>query len=84
MNITVYAEVDYSILISDGLKITHRGSANQARTLIDDLPDTQYVENTVNPSKSRKLKDGESYFDLQAYIDLINGHGNEVADKYEL
>jgi len=79
-----YGEVDHSLLITDNFKIIHRGAANQARTLLDDLPDTQYVENTVNPSKSRKLKEDESYFNLQEYIDKVNNHGNDVADKYEL
>jgi hypothetical protein len=79
-----YSEVDESVLISDGLKITHRGSRNQARTLMDDVPDVSYVENTINPLKSKKLKEDEEYFDLQKYIDKINAFGNEVADEYEI
>lgn len=83
MNITVYGEVDESILVDTGLKIVHRGEKYQARTLLDDLPDASYVENTVNPLKSKKLKEGEKYFDLQEYIDKINASNNEIADEYE-
>lgn len=66
-----YGEVDHSILI-DNFKVTHRGVASQARTTLADMPDYQYVANTINPSKSKKLKDGEEYYDLQKHIDLIN------------
>jgi len=65
-----YGEVDHSILVSD-MKVHHRGVKNQARTTIAELPDTQYVENIVDPSKSKKLKEGETYYDLQKHIDLI-------------
>ena len=65
-----YSEVDHAILV-DSMKITHRGVANQARTTINEFPDTQYVENCVNPLKSKKLKEDEYYYDLQKHIDFI-------------
>jgi len=65
-----YSEVDHSILIGD-MKVTHRGIKNQARTTINELPDTQHVANTITPSKSRKLKDGESYYSLQTHVEMI-------------
>jgi len=65
-----YSEVDHSILIHD-LKVTHRGTKSQARTTLMDLPDTQYVANTVKPEKSRKLKEGEEYYNLQEHINKI-------------
>jgi len=66
-----YAEVDHAILI-DNMKVYHRGSQNQARTTIDFLPDTQHVANFIDPSKSKKLKEGEYYYDLQNHLDLID------------
>ena len=68
-----YSEVDHAILIDD-FKVTHRGVRNQARTTIAELPDFQYVENNVNRSKSRKLKEGETYYNLQEHLDLILHH----------
>lgn len=78
-----YSEVDHSILVTESMSVIHRGSNNQARTLIDELPDKQYIENTVQPEKSKKLKEGEEYYDLQKHIDLINSHGNEIAEEFE-
>ena len=73
-----YGEVDHSILVQD-MKVFHRGVMNQARTTIDALPDWQYVENTVTPAKSKKLKAGESYYDLQTHLDLIlETHNNNA------
>lgn len=66
-----YGEVDHSILI-DNMKVIHRGVANQARTTITDMPTVQYVENFVDPTKSKKLKEDETYYNLQEHIDLIN------------
>ncbi len=65
-----YSEVDHALLI-DNLKVTHRGTNNQARTTINELPDTQYVANKIHPSKSKKLKEGEEYYDLQKHIDMV-------------
>jgi energy-coupling factor transporter ATP-binding protein EcfA2 len=65
-----YSEVDHAILV-DSMKITHRGVSNQARTTINELPDNQYTENCVNPLKSKKLKEGEYYYNLQNHIDAI-------------
>jgi len=65
-----YSEVDHSILVTD-MKIKHRGVANQARTTINELPDIQYIENIVDPTKSKKLKEGETYYNLQSHLELI-------------
>lgn len=81
-----FSEVDESILVEESngsISVTFRGSNNQARTLLNELPNKMYVENFVDPSKSKKLKDGESYFVLQDYVDLVNTHGNEIADEFE-
>jgi len=79
-----FAEVDESILCTPDRWIVTRGAEFQARTLMDDLPTKIPVADIVNPLKSRKLKDGEYYFNLQDHIDLINSKGNEIADEYEL
>ena len=81
-----FAEVDESILVEESngsISVTFRGSNNQARTLLDELPDKMYVENFINPSKSKKLKEGEEYFTLQWHIDLINDHATSIAEEYE-
>ena len=79
-----YSEVDNSILVTDSLKVVHRGTTNQARTLLDELPDFQYLENTLHPEKSKKLKEGESYYNLQEHIDLINSHADDIAEEWAL
>lgn len=76
-----YSEVDHSILVVDK-KVYTRGTQYQARSLLDDLPDMMYVEDFLNPSKSKKLKDGEEYYDLQKHIELITEAASEIADEY--
>lgn len=81
-----YSEVDESILVEESagvVSVKFRGSNNQARTLLEDMPEKMYVANFVDPSKSKKLKDGESYFDLQEYIDKINAHSSQVTEEFE-
>lgn len=81
-----YSEVDESFLVEENggnISVTFRGSNNQARTLLEDMPNKMYVANFQDPSKSKKLKDGEEYFDLQTYIDKINSNANEIADEFE-
>ena len=60
-----------------------RGTKKQARTSIIELPDKLYIANTVNPDKSKTLKEGESYFNLQEHIDLINSMNHE-AEEWKL
>lgn len=79
-----YSEVDYSLLVTDTMQVVHRGATSQARTLLTELPDKQHIANIQYPEKSKKLKEGEEYFDLQTYIDRINTKASVIADKYEL
>lgn len=65
-----YSEVDHAILV-ENLKVTHRGVSSQARSTLSGIPDKQYIENDVNPAKSKKLPEGEEYYDLQKHIDMI-------------
>jgi hypothetical protein len=48
-----------------------RGVDKQARSSNNSLPDKIWVANTVNPAKSKKLKEGESYFNLKEHIDML-------------
>ena len=48
-----------------------RGTDKQARTTLNDLPDKMYVENYLDPTKSRKLKDGEVHFNLKEHIERL-------------
>ena len=48
-----------------------RGVDKQARSSNNSLPDKIWVANTVNPNKSKKLKEGESYFNLREHIDML-------------
>jgi len=74
-----YGEVDHSILV-ENLKVVHRGVENQARTTIATLPDRQHIENDVNPAKSKKLAEGEVYYNLQEHIDMILKTENDNAE----
>lgn len=58
-----------------------RGADKQARTALVSLPDKMYVENTVNPEKSRKLKEGEEFFTLKGHIDRLLAEQTDL-DKF--
>lgn len=66
-----YSTTNESVTIvpSGGHRVVYtRGSDKQARTSLLDLADKMYVANTVNPEKSKALKDGEEYFSLKSHI----------------
>lgn len=48
-----------------------RDPRKQSRTMLTDLPDKMYLENTVHPDKSKKLKEGEEYFNLKSHLDKL-------------
>ena len=55
---------------------THRkvhisGKDKLARTLLEDIPDTMYVENSRYPDKSKKLKEGEEYYSLAWHMNKL-------------
>jgi hypothetical protein len=69
-----YATTNEAItIVTDGNnRAVHlRGTDKQARTTDADLPDKMWVENIVDPSKSKRLKEGEKYFSLQDHIDYL-------------
>lgn len=82
-----FSEVDHSIFIEEEGQhyvVIHRGADYQARTMLDDIPDKQYVENFKKPEKSKKLAEGEVYYVLQEHIDKINAIGSNIADEWEI
>ena len=50
-----------------------------ARTTLIDLPTKMWVENIVNPAKSKKLQAGEEYFTLKSHLDKLIAAGNKSA-----
>lgn len=60
-----------------------RGANKQARTANVDVPDKLWVENTVHPDKSKKLKEGEEFFTLRTYLDTLSNTQADVK-KYAL
>ena len=75
MNITAfYATTNESITLvpkGENREVYLRGTDKQARTTASELPDRMWVENIVDPSKSKRLKEGEEYFSLQSHIDYL-------------
>jgi len=57
-----------------------RGVDKQARTSINDLPDKMWVANAINPDKSKKLKEGEKYFNLKEHLDMLTSSQNDVKE----
>ena len=83
-----YSTTDESILlVEEGIHrvVYTRGTDKLARTLLppDVCPTKMYVENYVEPEKSKKLKDGEKYFNLKEHLDLIKSKDVE-ATEWEL
>lgn len=69
-----YSTTNESITIvtsGEHRKVITRGKDKQARTTLTNIPEYMWVENTLNPSKSKKLKEGEDYFTLKGYLDLL-------------
>jgi len=56
-----------------------RGMGKQARTMLKGLPEKIWVPNTVDPTKSKKLKEGETYFSLKEHIDLLLSEQTDIA-----
>ena len=78
-----YSTVNESITIISEMKhraVHMRGEDKQARTAIIDLPDKMYVANTVDPSKSKSLKEGEEYFSLKSHINLLLSQQIDLAE----
>jgi len=57
-----------------------RNPRKQARTMLTGLPEKLYLENTVNPDKSKKLKDGEYYFNLKDHLQTLKENQQNVEE----
>lgn len=81
-----YSVVNESVsLVIEGLhRVAYlRDHGKLARTLNADLPAKQFVANTVDPSKSKKIKEGEEFFDLKNHLDLLMSTQEDV-EAYRL
>ena len=69
-----YSTTNESItIVSEGTHraIYTRGTDKQARTSNTEIPDKMWVQNSVHPSKSKKLKEVETYFTLKSHLDML-------------
>lgn len=69
-----YATTNESITIvpeGNNRSVHLRGTDKQARTTRKELPDKMWVANTANPEKSKRLKEGETYFSLKDHLDYL-------------
>lgn len=78
-----YSTVNESVTVAvdnGARKVFTNSLPKMARTTLKDLPEIMWVENLMDPSKSKKLKAGEEYFSLKAHLDkLIAARGNVAA-----
>lgn len=77
-----YATVNESItIIPKGVnrEIILRGTDKQARTTCKELPDSMWAKNINDESKSKRLKEGEEYFNLQSHINYLMSKQKNVA-----
>ncbi len=80
-----YSTVNESItLIPEGMytAVHTRGMNKQARTTLTDIPTKMYVENTVEPDKSKKLKDDEYYFTLGDHLAKLLAKQENVVEEF--
>jgi len=78
-----YSTTNESItLVASGenRKVITRGKDKQARTTLKDTPEIMWVENTVDPKRSKKLKEGEEYFTLAGYLELLLNDQSDVEE----
>ena len=57
-----------------------RGADKLARTTLRELPETAWIEDFVNPSKTRKLKEGEYYYNLRKHMDALIKEQDKVGN----
>ena len=78
-----YSTTNESITIvtsGEHRKVITRGKAKQARTTLTGVPEVMWVANTLDPSKSKKLKEDEHYFTLKEYLDLLLSEQTDVEE----
>lgn len=51
-----------------------------ARTTLKDIPEKMWMENIINPDKTRKLKDDEEYFTLKGHLDKLEAAQANISD----
>lgn len=61
-----------TIEVSGGHRLVHTNNLNKmARTTLTDVPVKMWMRNTVDDLKSKKLKEGEKYFNLKEYMEML-------------
>ena len=76
-----YATTNEAITLvkeGSGRAVYFRGSDKQARTSCKDLPEKSWVESTNESEKSRKLKEGETYFTLKGHLEFLKSKQVDV------
>ena len=76
-----YATVNESVTLvpkGNDRQVILRGTEKQARTTCKELPDTMWVKNINNPEKSKRLKEGEEYFNLQEHMNYLTSKQQDV------
>lgn len=70
-----------TIIPKNGERIVYtRDTGKMARTMLTDIPEMMYVANSVDPSKSRKLKEHETYFTLKSHIERLLAEQTSVEE----
>jgi hypothetical protein len=78
-----YSTVNESITvyISGTHRMVHTREKDKcARTMLPDLPDKMYVENTVYPDKSKALKEDEIYFSLASHMEKLRANLSDLGE----
>ena len=59
-------------------RVYTRDADKLARTTLPELPDVMWIEDFVHPTKSKKLKEGETYYTLRDHMDLLTNVQSQV------
>lgn len=78
-----YSTVNEALTITtqgEHRKVFLRGKEKQARTSLVDYPDSMWIANTVHPTKSKSLKEGEQYFTLKEHLEALLEEQGDVEE----
>ena len=81
-----FSIVDESVTIAQEgsyLVAYTKGALKQARSKLD-IPAKMYIESLGDPIKTKKLKEGESYYNLNDHLQMIIEANNKVTKEFRL
>jgi len=81
-----YSIVDESVtLAQEGnyLVVYTKGMLKQARSKLD-IPAKMYIESKGEPIKTKKLKEGESYYNLNTHLQMLIENNSKVTTDFRL